>query len=131
MDLLQLESIIATQLRVRLTKMIGSDYPKLSFSTEITDETPSFPNVYIHELAPSEVGMSIPNQTIHAVRDTIQIEVSTDTSKADGRRVANACLSIMKTLRYSAIALPIYVKNNNIHRFVFRVRRVVASGDTF
>ena len=48
MDLYQLESIITTQIRVRVTKAIGSRFPKISFTNEQTDNTPSFPNVYIH-----------------------------------------------------------------------------------
>lgn len=131
MELLQLESIVATQLKTRLLAQLGTTYPKMSFSTEISDKTPSFPNIYVHELEPSEVGQSIPNQTIHALRDTVQIEVSTDTSKADARTVVNACVNVMKLLRYSVYMFPLYTKNNNIHRFIFRARRIVANGDTF
>ena len=80
MDLLQLESIVTTQLSVRVPKLTNNQYPNMSFTNEISDNTPSFPNVYVHELEPSEVGNSIPNKTIHAIRDTIQIEVSTNTS---------------------------------------------------
>lgn len=131
MELLQLESIVTTQLKVRVPKLTNNKYPKMSFTNEVSDNTPSFPNVYIHELEPSEVGNSIPNQTIHALRDTIQIEVSTNTSKADARTVVNACISAMKVLRYSIVTGAIYQKNNNIHRFVIRCRRIVANGDSF
>ena len=86
MDLLQLESIITTQLKVRVPILTDNRYPNMSFSNEITDETPSFPNVYIHELEPSEIGNDIANNKIHALRDTIQIEVSSNTSKADAKK---------------------------------------------
>lgn len=131
MDLLQLESIITTQLKVKVPKLTNNKYPGLSFSNEVSDETPSFPNVYIHELEPSEIGNSIPNQTIHAIRDTIQIEVSTNTSKSDARIVINACVNAMKSLRYSLVVSPTYTKINNIHRFIIRCRRIVANGDNF
>lgn len=131
MDLLQLESIVTTQLRVRVPKLTNNKFPNMSFTTEISDNMPSFPNVYIHELQPSEVGNSIPNQTIHALRDTIQIEVSTNTNKADARAVINACIEAMKLLRYSLVTGAIYQKTNNIHSFVIRCRRVVANGDDF
>lgn len=131
MDLLQLENIITTQLKVRVPRLLENKYPNISFTNEISDITPSFPNVYIHELEPSEVGNSIPNQTIHAIRDTFQIEVSTNTSKADARVVINACVRAMKSLRYSLVVGPTYGKINNIHRFVIRMRRVVANGDEF
>lgn len=131
MDLLQLENIVTTQLRVRVPQLTDNRFPKMSFTNEISDKQPSFPNVYIHELEPSEVGNSIPNQTIHAMRDTIQIEVSTNVSKTEARTVINACVSAMKTLRYGLVTGPTYMKVNNIHRFVIRMRRVVANGDTF
>lgn len=131
MDLLQLESIVTTQLRVRVPNLTDNRYPKMSFTNEISDNQPSFPNVYIHELEPSEVGNSIPNQTIHAMRDTIQIEASTNVSKAEARIVINACINAMKTLRYSLVTGPTYMKINNVHRYIIRVRRVIANGDTF
>lgn len=131
MDLLQLESIITTQLKVRVPRLTDNRYPNMSFSNEITDETPSFPNVYIHELEPSEIGNDIANNKIHALRDTIQIEVSSNTSKADAKTVSNACIKAMKALRYNIVVSGVYTKTNNIHRFVFRARRIVGSGDEF
>ena len=131
MDLLQLENIVTTQLRVRVPKLTDNQFPKMSFTNEVSDNTQSFPNVYVHELEPSEVGNSIPNEVIHAIRDTIQIEVSTNVSKTEARTVINACVKAMKTLRFGLVTGPVYTKINNVHRFVVRMRRVVANGDVF
>jgi len=131
MDLLQIESIVTTQLKVRVPKLTEQKFPKMSFTNEVSDKVPDFPNVYIHDIGQSEVGNDIQNQTIHAIRSTIQIEVSTNTNKADARLVTNACILALKSLRYSVSTLPVYQKDNNVHRFVFRVRRVIANGDTF
>lgn len=131
MDLLQLESIITTQLKVRVPKLLNNKYPNMNFTNEVSDNLPSFPNVYIHELEPSEVGSDLANNQIHFIRDTIQIEVSTNTSKADANAVKNACINAMKALRYSLSMGAIYQKNNNIHSYVFRCRRIVGSGDKF
>lgn len=131
MDLLQIESIVTTQLKVRVPKLTENRFPKMSFTNEVSDKVPDFPNVYVHEVGQSEIGNSIPNQTIHAIRDTLQIEVSTNTNKSDAHVVTNACISALKVLRYSVIMSPVYQKNNNVHRYVFRARRVIANGDTF
>ena len=131
MDLLQLENIITTQLSVRVPILLDNRYPNISFTNEVSDKTPSFPNVYVHELEPSEVGNSIPNQTLHAFRDTVQIEVTTNGNKTDARVVVNACVNAMKCLRYSLVMGPTYQKANNIHRFIIRMRRIVANGDVF
>lgn len=131
MDLLQLESIVTTQLRVRVPRLTNNRYPNMSFTNEVSDNTPSFPNVYVHELESYELGNDLANQEIHALRDTIQIEVSTNTSKSDARIVINACINAMKALSYSLVSGAVYMKINNVHRYVIRVRRVIASGDTF
>lgn len=139
MELLQMESIVTTQLKVRVPKVvvrtnpditIHDMFPKLSFSNEISETTPSFPNIYIHELEPSEIGNSLENQTIHAIRDTIQVDVSTNTNKSDGRIVANAVVKAMKEMRYSTTMLPMPRKQNNVHVFTIRFRRIIANGDS-
>lgn len=130
MDLLQLESIITTQLKVRVPKLTDNKYPNMSFTNEISDKTPSFPNVYVMELQPSEVGNDLSNNQIHALRDTIQIEVSTNVSKSEAKIVRNACISAMKAMRFSLV-VDTYAKIDNLHRYVIRMRRIVASGDTF
>lgn len=131
MDLLQLESIVTTQLKVLVPQLTNNRYETISFSNEVSDNMPSFPNVYVHELESSEVGNSIPNKTIHAIRDTFQIEVTTNTSKSDARIVINACVNAMKSLGYGLTMTPVYTKVNNIHRFVIRMRRILANGDNF
>ena len=131
MELLQLESIITTQLKTRVPKLLDNAYPDISFTNEISDKTPSFPNVYVHEMDPSEVGNSLMNQTIRAVRDTLQVDVTTNTSKADAHKVAIACVKALKALSYSVNMMPVYSKMNNVHRYIIRANRIVANGDTF
>ena len=131
MELVQLESIITTQLKVRVPKLTNNKFPNMSFTNEVSDNTPTFPNVYIHELDPSEVGNDLENNQIHALRSTFQIEITTNTSKSDARIVANACVNAMKTLRYNLVSGPTPMKINNLHRFIIRMRRIVANGDKF
>ena len=131
MELYAMESIITTQLKTRVPRLLGDAYPNISFTNEISDKTPSFPNVYIREIDSTELGNTLVNQTVHAIRDSYQIDVTTNTSKSDCRKVANACVSAMKALSFSITSMPIYLKNENVHRFVIRAQRVVAQGDTF
>ena len=131
MDLLQLESIITTQVKVRVTSKIGSNYPKLSFTNEISDVTPSFPNVFIQEIGNREIGNTLENNTINAVFDSIQIVVTSNTSKSDVKAVSNACILSMKELAFDKFAGPLYSKNNNIHRIDLRFRRAIGGGDKF
>ena len=130
MDLYQLESIITTQIRVRVTKAIGSRFPKISFTNEQTDNTPSFPNVYIHLIGQDEKGNTLENNVIHAVDVTVQVRVQTNTNKADALTVSTECIKALKQMAFTA-PLPIYSKDNNIHRCDFRSHRVIAGGDSF
>lgn len=131
MELLQLENIITARLKVRVPKLLNNAYPNISFTNEISEKTPSFPNVYIHELDPSEVGTSLTNQKIRAVRDTIQIDVTSNTNKSDAHKVAMACTNAMKADSFTIIMFPTYAKVNNIHRYILRAQRIVANGDNF
>lgn len=130
MDLLEIESIVKTQLSIRMPELLNNAYPSITFCTEISDKQPIFPNVYIHEIGTNEVGNSIPNNIIHAARVTIQIDVTTNTSKDDCIRVKNACVLAMKALQFSADTVG-PVKESNMHRCIIRAARVIANGDEF
>lgn len=130
MELSAVESIVKTQLEVRLRNKLGTRFPKLSITSEPSDDTPSFPNVYVQLTDTTEVGMSIPNQVIHANRYNFTIDISTNTNKADANIVADACKDIMKLLRFRTSG-PTYIKMNNLHRYVIRANRIIANGDTF
>lgn len=131
MDLNQMENIITSQLSVRVPKILDGKYPSISFTNQLTDETPKFPNVYIHDMGSPEVGNSIPNRVVHAKRFSFQIDVTTNTTKTDAHIVAMACLQVMKQLGFWTVDGLRYIRENNLHRFVFRARRVIANGDTF
>ena len=131
MDLLATESIVKTQLEVRLKKKLGKKYPKLTVTNIYSEDNPNFPNVYVHELEPSEVGMDLSNQRIHAKRSTIQINVSANTTLADALAVSNACVEILKLLRYTIIVFPTHMETNNLYTYVIRARRIIALGDEF
>lgn len=130
MDILQMESIITTQLRVRVPQLTNNRFPNMSFTNEVTDNMPSFPNVFVHQIGARETGRDLDNRSIHAISNTLQVEIATNTTKSDAQIVTNACIIALKALRYSILEGQIYQKDNNIHRFVFRARRTIASGDT-
>lgn len=131
MDLMNIESIVRTQLKVRVPRLTDNVFSKMTFTSEDSDKVPGFPCVYVHELESTEIGNDLANNHIHALRSTIQIIVSANTTKADAKVVSNACIKALKALRYTSTMTPIYTKDNNLHKYVFRVRRVIASGDTF
>ena len=56
MDLLNIEREMATRIEYRVKQAIGAEYPKLNFTTEVSDVPPNFPNVYVHEERLTEAG---------------------------------------------------------------------------
>lgn len=126
-----MESVVTTQLRIRVTNMVGESYPDISFTNMSSDKTPTFPNVYIHELESAELGNTLENKSIRAIRENLQIEVATNTTKTDAKNVANACSLALKQMSFSLLSMPVYMRINNVHRFVIRAQRTVASGDNF
>lgn len=130
MELLQLENIITARLKVRVPRLLNNEYPNISFTNEISEKNPSFPTVYI-ELESSEVGTSLANQKIRALRATFKIDVTSNTNKSDAHKVAIACTNAMKADSFTIIMSPTYAKVNNIHRYILRAQRIVANGDNF
>ena len=72
MNLLNLESELATRIEYRVKNAIGTQFPKLNFSTEISDIPAEFPNVYIHEERLTETGNTLEGKTFNAVDFAMQ-----------------------------------------------------------
>lgn len=129
----RLESTLYTILKTKVNKAMKSKYPQISFDDEPTSDTPSFPNVFFQELQPIESGASLDSTSINALNHTIQITVTTNTSKADAKTVAWACVDALKSIRYNVVGTPLYniqlKGTTRVHSYVLRARRLIGSGD--
>ena len=106
------------------------EYPDIDVTSKAYDVYPTeFPALYLHELSPVETGQDLDNTTVNAVLSTIEIQVFTDGTETDCRKIMTDAISLMKKLRFNVVTFPDVLTNNNIAFAVARFRRVIGSGD--
>ena len=130
MDLLNIESVMATRIEYRVKKAISTQFPKINFTTEVSDNPPEFPNVYIHEERMTEAGVTLENKDVNAMDFAIQLVIKTNTNKADCLVVRNACINAIKADGFRVI-INEPQKINNVYQCTLHFYGVRGAGDTF
>ena len=95
-----------------------------------TNQKPIFPTVYIHELSGLEQGQTLDGQTVNAVLETIQVDISSNTSGSDVRLVTATVANVFKELRFDVVGMPTYGKSDGIYTSTMRFRRLYGANDT-
>ena len=110
--------------------MLKKTYPSLKCTTKNENETPAdFPTLYLHELQPLEVGQDLTNDTVNAIRCTIEIQVWTNTTEADCRKIISSAVDEMKRFRFNISAMPMVQTTDKISWGVIRCTRIIGDGD--
>lgn len=125
-----LESTVVALVKAKSLPQLQKKYSKV----RITDEGESsgsavFPTVYIHLLSPTEQGQTLDGQTINALLATFQVDVTTNTSKSDCRKVMATAMNVFKEMRFQGKSLPETSINNKIYHSVARFSRVIGAND--
>lgn len=127
---IDLESTVAALVKAKTLKTLQKTYPKVRITDEgVSDSAAVFPTVYIHLLPAVEQGQTLDGQTINALLATFQVDVATNTSKADCRKVMSVIADTFKTMRFSGTSMPETSISNKIYRSTARFRRIVAAND--
>lgn len=129
---LRIESIVIEKIKDSVTPILQPKFENLYFvDTEVLETPPGFPCIEIRELEGVERGQTIMNDEIPAYMSTFQINVYVDTEKSDAREIVSEVINqFKKELAFNIIAMPIYSKNGNIHRYTARCRRMIGAGDS-
>lgn len=123
---MQIQSKVFTQ----VSYMMKKKYPTLNCTTKNENGMPAeFPTLYLHELAPVEQGQDLTNETVNAVLSTIEIQVWTNTTETDCRRIIAEAVSQMKALQFNVPSMPVVEVNDKIAWGVIRCRRMIGNGD--
>lgn len=125
-----LESTVTALVKAKSLPQLQKKYSKI----RITDEGENsgsavFPTVYIHLLSPTEQGQTLDGQTINALLATFQVDVTTNTSKSDCRKVMATVMNVFKKMRFQGKSLPETSINNKIYHSVARFSRVIGAND--
>lgn len=88
-----------------------------------------FPTVYIQELSGSERGADLEGKSINAVLETIQVDVTTNTSRADVNRVMYTVASIFKQMAFTVQSMPDFEYNGETYRKTARFQRIIGAND--
>ena len=127
---IDLESTVVALVKAKALPELQKKYPSIQI-TDVgqSDSNPIFPTVYIHLLPAGEQGQTLDGQTINAVLATFQVDVTTNTSKADCRKVMSVIMDKFKVMRFQGTSLPEPTINNKIHKMTARFRRIIGAND--
>lgn len=129
----EIESTIFTILQYLLAEKVDAPYPKLTCTTSSQNETVSgvgkFPTLYVHMLPPVEMGNDLDNITVNAIRATFELQVYSNKSEYEARKIMDACILEMKKLRFNVSMFPDPQTSNGVYYCISRFTRVIGSGD--
>lgn len=130
MDLLNIESTMATRIEYRVKRAIIDQFPNINFTTEVSDIPATFPCVYVHEERMNEAGHTLEGKDIHVMDFAIQLVIRTNTKKSDCLIVRNACINAIKADGFRVI-INEPQKINNVFQCTLHFYGVRGAGDIF
>lgn len=126
---LDLGDIIYDNIEEYVTNDIGKKYKDLFFtSSDINENNANFPAVVIKELPSMEMGMTLVNDGINAVLYGVQVEVWSNKSQLECKRVMKSVLNILKEMQFTINQMPNF-DNTKLYRLIIRANRVIGGND--
>lgn len=108
---------------------LSGAYPDINVTMDSHVPThPRFPSVYLHFLAPAEIGRDLDGQDVNAVYLTAQIDVTVTSAQemSVANEVSQVVVDCMKEMRFSA-TLPEFINTDSEYRTVSRFARVLGN----
>lgn len=130
---MQIESTIYTHLQYQLAGRNDAPFPNLNCTTssqnESLEDVSDFPTIYIHMLPPLEIGNDLYNDTIAGLNVTFELQVFSDKSESQCRKIITAAILEMKKLRFNVSMFPDPQTENKKYYAIARFNRVVGAAD--
>lgn len=129
----EIESTIFTTLQYMLVEKVEAPFPNLKCTTSSQNESveniDDFPALYVHVLPLVEVGNTLDNMQVCAVRATVELQVFSNKSESECRKIMNACIMEMKKLYFNIPMFPDPQTNDKRYFAIARFTRIIAGGD--
>lgn len=130
LELNMLESIIFSRLKAQFSQKIKEKYQNLTFTTqEESKGTPKFPNVYVYLMPGVEIGQTLQGNYFAGGTFTFQIRVTNNSGQTAVQEITNEIIRLMKKMRFSIVATPVYENDADTQWSVMRFRRPICNGD--
>jgi hypothetical protein len=127
---IDLENTVTALVKSTTLTQLKKKYPKIVITNEGENSgQAAFPTVYIHLLPAVEQGQTLDGQTVNALLATFQVDVTTNTSKSDCRKVMAIITDTFKTMRFQGTSMPEFSISNKVHKSTARFRRMIAAND--
>lgn len=132
----EIESEIFTTVKAKAMPILQEQFSNTDFSESFTNVKGSldkavFPTIYIHELPGVQKGKTLDAVGIDAVLESFQVDVITNTSQGDTKKILGIILNVFVMLRFSVTAMPEF-NNESEKKFrcTGRVRRLIGASDS-
>ena len=129
----EIESTLFTKLQYALADRIEAPFPNLYCTTSSQNESienvDDYPTLYIHLLSPMEMGQTLKNTDVVAVRATIELQVFSDQSETECRRIITAAIQELKALHFTVSMFPDPQTKDKKYFAITRLTRIIANGD--
>ena len=128
-----LEDKIYTIIKVKTEKKLKKNYPDIFYTKTDNpkDVITHFPTVYIHMLPGSEIGMTTEQGSIHGVRCSIQIEVTSKESQSTTQDILSHVADVLKSMGFNVTAFPEANNSKMYYRSIMRASRRIGDAETF
>lgn len=128
----EIESSVFTILQYELVEKDSAPFPELNCTTSSQNETlegvKDFPALYVHMLPAQETGNTLDNTEISAIRATFELQVYSNKSESECRKILNTCILEMKKLHFNT-TIPDPQTVGGKYFAIARFTRIIAGGD--
>lgn len=127
---LNIESLVYTRIKNKVTKNLISKYPDINFTTiNKTKSGTKYPSVYVHMMESSERGTTLEATEIEGVLSSFQIDIYDNQSQSRTKDVATEIMKVAKEMRFQMVGFPYNNNTDSLYRMVIRIRRMICDDD--